>query len=143
MTLAGGGTIRLQESGAGGRAMVATSRVLTNVDNIIEGSGLLGREETDFVNQIGGLIDANVAGGILDVDPETNFTNQGTLQASGGGILRLNGASTSNFQNSGGTIQAIGNASRVEMTNNPLTTGGTLSTSAGGQIQVNGGHAGG
>ena len=140
--LNGGGTVRLQESGAGGRARIAMNGTLTNVDNSIEGEGLLGTEQTDFVNQSSGIIDANVPAGVLDVDPETNFINEGTLQASGGGILRLNGASTSNFANSGGTIQASGSGSRVELANNPLVTGGTLRTNGGGQIEVAGGHTG-
>ena len=81
-------------------------------------------------------------GGILDVDPETNFFNQGTMQASGGGILQLNGAATSNFVNTGGTIQSIGAGSQVKIVNTAAISASTLQTSGGGQILVAGGHTG-
>ena len=56
-------------------------------------SGSLGTNELGIVNRSGGLINANVAGLFLLVDPNaaSGLTNTGIMQASDGGLLRLTG----------------------------------------------------
>ena len=94
VAITGGGTMTLTENdrfrGASG------SVTLTNVNNTIQGRGRLGgtNSQLNVVNQ--GLIDANVSGEALVLDPrnttdplDISFDNQSTAQASNGGILRL------------------------------------------------------
>ena len=67
-------------------------------------SGSLGTNELGIVNRSGGLINANVAGLFLLVDPNatSGLTNTGIMQASAGGLLRLTGNGGGDFNNSGG-----------------------------------------
>lgn len=134
VTLNGGGFLTLSNAarvrGNGG--------ILTNVDNTIEGetsnSGSLGTNEIGIINQ--SLIDANVAGLFLNIDPNAAFglTNTGTMQASGGGILQLNGNGTGDFNNADGIIQAL-DGSEVNLLNGANIIGGTLTTVGTGVIR--------
>ncbi len=135
VTLNGGGVLTLVNADR-----VRGSGILTNVDNVIQGessnSGSLGNNEIGLVNQSAGLIDANVAGLFLNVDPSAaaGLTNLGTLQASGGGLLLLNGFGSGAFKNAGGLIQAL-DGSEVQLTNGVTIMGGTLATTGSGLIR--------
>jgi hypothetical protein len=98
--------------------------------------GSLGANEIGIVNQAGGVIDANVAGLFLNVDPNAanGLLNLGLMRASNGGILRLNGNGGGVFDNDGGTILAL-DGSEVQLTTGAFVTGGTLSTMGSGTIR--------
>jgi hypothetical protein len=89
------------------------SGVFTNAGTTIEGEtsnlGSFGNDEIGIVNAAGGVIDANVAGLTLNIDPNltAGLTNEGIMAASKGGILLLNGNGGGTFSNSG-TIKASG-----------------------------------
>ena len=130
VTLTGGGTVSLTNF-----ARVLGSGILTNVDNLIEGNasagGSLGANAIGLINQTAGVINANSSGLVLNVDPNSanGLINQGTMEASNGGILLLTGNGGGGFTNSGGTITAM-DGSEVQLTNSISITGGTLSRPA-------------
>ena len=91
VSLSGGGTITL---GAGSEiGGTSSSYTLTNVDNPIQGQGEIAYNLASFQNQA--LIDANVPGGTLEING-LSATNTGTLEATGGGTLWVNGSTVSN-----------------------------------------------
>ncbi|MGI8890047.1 MAG: beta strand repeat-containing protein, partial [Chthoniobacterales bacterium] len=142
VTLNGGGTVTLANNAASRISGDGVFR-LTNVNNMIQGQGQIGVNGIAITNQ--SLINANVSGQNLTIDPASkanvvdggsSFLNQGTLQASNGGILVLSGNGGGAFTNSG-TIQAL-EGSQVQLTAGASIIGGTISTTGGGFVQVNG-----
>ena len=140
-TLTGGGTVTLSGSNNVFINSTTTGTRLTNVNNTIQGRGNFGQNALVFTNQAGGLVDANVAGATLMIDPAANaidlgasFLNDGILQASNGGILAFTGNAGGAFTNNG-TIQAL-NASEVQFLGNANITGGTLATFGSGVLRV-------
>lgn len=136
-TLTGGGVITLQGSTDFSRIMgVAGSPTLTIANQTIQGRGQVGANSIGVINQAGNLIDANSSGFTLQVDPSAagNMINQGTMRASGGGVLQLSGLGGGDFVNTGGQIEAQ-NGSTVQITNATVING-TLSTSGTGVILV-------
>ena len=140
-TLIGGGTLTLAANNNNRIAGDDFYR-LTNVDNLIQGFGQVGANSIAITNQ--SLISADVNGTTLTIDPapEANvidggpsFLNQGTLEATGGGILLLTGNGGGAFTNTGHTIQALA-GSQVQLTSNVSITGGTLATAADGVIRT-------
>jgi len=133
-SLTGGGTLTLGNSSATstGTIQVGTgdTGTLTNVNNTITGSGNLGNSTLTLVNQ--GTINANgqVSSGILTVQPgASGMTNTGTLEATNQSTLVLTGT----FNNTGGTIQALGESGgtvnpTVQLTAGTVINGGTLNT---------------
>ena len=108
---------------------------MTIGDQTIQGSGNIGRDTTNFVNQADGLIDANVDGETLVLDASSSFINNGALRASGGGILELRDAgSFIDFANTG-RIEAL-NDSEILLTDNARIVGGVLETVGSGQVRV-------
>lgn len=121
-TLDGGGTITLthQSSQING----VSGAKLTIANQTLQGFGSIGTNSVELMNTSGNLIDANSAGNTLTVDTSAaGGLNQGTMRASSGGILRING---SNINNAGGSIQALA-GSKVEFSGGSNITGGTLS----------------
>ncbi len=106
-------------------------------------SGSLGVNELAIVNQAGGVIDANVSGLVLNVDPNsaTGLLNQGLMRASNGGILLLNGNGGGAFTNTG-TIRSISGG--VLRFNGTVNSSGTVDvgtgalTATGNYTQTNG-----
>ena len=152
-TLAGGGTLTLASFNSQSNAGVAGLFLLTNVNNLIQGEGSLGLNETQFLNQANGIVSANVTGRTLVVDPSGNgFLNQGLLQASNGGILLLTGNGGGDFNNSG-TIAAlsggivrfngiVNSTGIVDIGANTLTATGTYAqTGATSEFRLAGGSA--
>src|SRR5262249_34180894 len=112
--------------------------LLTNVNNLIQGQGNIGANAMSFLNQVGGVINANVTGGTLVIDPPNvanGFVNQGLLEATNDGFLLLTGNAGGGINNAGGTILADGAMSEVQLTNSASISGGTLSTANGGIIR--------
>lgn len=85
--ISGGGTLTLTNSsyifGTGGA-------LLENAGNTIQGSGFIGANFTiGLQNDAGQIINANVNGGVLYIDPSQGTVNLGTLEATNGGLLDL------------------------------------------------------
>ena len=133
VTLNGGGSVTLVD-----RYGFNGTGTLTNVDNTISGYGnaALGDNQIAIVNGAAGVIDANVSGQMLDVDPGTGgLTNAGLMEATNGGTLQIDGTSGQGFTNTGaGTMQAMDGS--TVLVDQASITGGTLSTSGSGLIQI-------
>ena len=133
VSLSGSGTTTL----AGVNAIISGTGRLTN-SSTINGQGNIGNNSLAVTNLAGGLIDANVNGAILTIDPvnlANGVVNQGTLRASNGGILWLSGGGGGAFDNTGGIIRAL-DLSAVELIGTVSITGGTFTTTGSGVIAV-------
>ncbi len=107
VTLTGGGTLNLVNYDR-----VYGSGILSNF-NTIQGytnstSYSLGLDQIGITNQATGVINANVSGQTLFVNPNAadGLVNQGVMRASNGGTLYLDGGGGGTFNNSG-TIEAL------------------------------------
>src|SRR5712692_4260581 len=131
VTLTGGGTLNMSNNpnnviGYGGGPLI-------NVNNTIQGAGQIGNTQMGLNNQ--GTINANIAGtNRLILDPAGTTTNTGTVEATNGGTLEVQG---SIYANTGGTIQAVGAGSTVQLDAFVVINGGTVTTSGGGTISSN------
>src|SRR5207237_2177619 len=97
----GSGTLDLQSA-----ARILGSGILTNKSTIQgETSNALpygfGTDQIGIVNDTTGVIDANVSGLVLNVDPNAanGLVNNGVMRASNGGILLLTGSGGGAFTN--------------------------------------------
>ena len=131
VTLTGGGTVTLSNNVQNYIFGEAAADVLTNANNTIQGSGIIGNGQMGLVNH--GTIDANQPV-TLTINTSNGTTNTATLEATAGGNLILNGDT---YTNTGGTILASGAGSVVTLLN-PTINGGTLNTASGGLIQASG-----
>jgi hypothetical protein len=121
-TISGGGTINLLAS-----SRFTVENKVINTDNTIRGQGYIG--VITFTNQ--SLIDANASGAQLELAGGVSVTNTGTIQASNGGTLLLQGSSLGvPLNNSGGTIQAL-NGSTVMVDAFAISGGTLVSTGSG------------
>ncbi len=142
-TLAGTGSIVLG-TGAGNQFSGVSGTSLT-IDQNVSGVGNIGAAQLTLTNN--SIIDANISPTVsaapLYIQPGGGgMTNTKTLEATNGGNLTLLGGS---INNAGGTIQAVGsdsgsNPSTVVLTSNVSITGGTLTTSGAGIIEVANGN---
>ncbi len=134
VTLAGNGVWQMSNS-ANNRwyGRTGASDTLTNsVAHTIQGAGQVGTDGLGIINQ--GVIDANLAGNRLVIDPGdanvdgsgADVLNSNLLRASNDGFLRLQGGV---FNNASGTIRAT-QAAEVELDNGATIIGGSLSTDA-------------
>ena len=144
--LDGGGTVTFAGGPFAGINSAVTGTRLTNVDNLLQGQGRLGQNDTAFTNGANGIIEANLSGLTLTLDPVADgsvidagaaFLNDGTLRASNGGILILTGNGDGTFSNTNGTIEAL-DGSQVQLTSGASIIGGTLATSGSEMIRANG-----
>ncbi len=133
-TLKGGGSVTLSNSSAN-RVFGGVGSTLDNVDNTISGTGQLGTNANlSIVNRSGGVIDANQTGALL-LNGGTPVTNNGLIRATNTGGLVI--SSTVVDSTGGGTIQAIGAGSHVDLSSGTIK-GGTITTSGGGVVQTTG-----
>jgi hypothetical protein len=136
-TLNGGGTVTLAYNGNGnGAAYIlqnAGGLTLTNVDNTIQGTGIIGDGGLALVNQSKGKIDANVSGAGLTLNGGGGVTNTGLLEATKNGILGIN----TTIDNAGGNITANGGTVEVY---GATIQGGTLTNTGGGTLETPGGQ---
>jgi fibronectin-binding autotransporter adhesin len=126
-TLKGSGTVTLKD--VTGQIDIESSSKLTNVDNTIDGQGLIDGH-SPLINLKNGVIDADHPFGAIVL--EVPVTNSGLLEATATSAeldieVPLN--------NTGGFIAASGTA-RVNLFSDVV--GGTLTTAAGGEIIANG-----
>ncbi len=125
VTLQGGGTVTMSTASGGGAAYIEQSGgpfTLTNVNNLIQGAGVIGNNGLSLVNQA--TVNANVSSATLTLDGMTSgLTNTGILEASNGGILQLQGITVNNA--GGGTITANAGSS-VQIYAGTIIQGGVL-----------------
>jgi fibronectin-binding autotransporter adhesin len=133
--LSGHGTVTLAYNGSGSGAgyieQGAGGVTLKNVDNTIDGTGIIGNGGLTLINQKNGTIDANISGAGLTLNGSGGITNTGLLEATGSGILAINTA----VNNAEGNITA--NGGTVEIVNADVQ-GGTLNTLNGGTLETAG-----
>jgi hypothetical protein len=127
--LSGGGTIDLKGSlNAGFLEGVSSADSLTNKDNTIEGSGVIGGNNFIFNNE--GTVDAN-AGHELLMANMSAIANSGLLESTNGSDLEIF-TSGGALNNAGGTILADGGMVALS----GEIDGGTLKTINGGVMQT-------
>ena len=139
-TLQGAGTVNLTTTAAGGGASIIEQNVggvtLTNVNNTIQGEGVIGNGGLTFVNETSGTVDANSTAGPLTTSLLLNgagVTNSGLLEATNSGLLQISNV----VNNAGGTVKATGASAIVYLFNGTIS-GGTLTTKSGGTIESGG-----
>ena len=119
-TLTGGGTVSLSTTTAGGGGnaylYLEGAAILDNVNNTIQGEGIIYNNGTTFNNHAGGIVNANSSGSplinTLSLEYGT-FNNAGLMEATSSGDLQLY-ATTVN--NAGGNITASGSGAMVRGT---------------------------
>ncbi|MGA9565706.1 MAG: hypothetical protein WBS19_09310, partial [Candidatus Korobacteraceae bacterium] len=125
LTLQGGGTVTMSNSGGGGQVIIdqaAGGLTLTNVNNTIQGAGTIGFNGLTVVNEA--TINANASGQTLFLESITGaLTNTAILEASNGGTLNIDGITVNNA--GGGSITANA-GSTVVLIGNTTIQGGTL-----------------
>jgi hypothetical protein len=127
-TLTGGGVITLSNQALNVITGLAGA-VLTNVNNTIEGAGSI--TGVQLINQVGGAIAADQALPLI-IAAYGTVVNQGLLEATHGGTLKLGG----NFDNTGGTILA--DAGRVVIGGATIVNGTIFATGAGAFVGLQG-----
>ena len=135
VTLDGGGAVVMSDAAGGGAAYFeGNGQTLTNVDNAIEGTGVVGNGSLSIVNE--STIDADSSAGVgeLVLNGSGGITNTGTLEATDGGALQISGITVSN---AGGEI-TVGDGSSVVQLLNATIQGGTLNNAAGGTMETAG-----
>jgi len=140
--LTGAGTINMGSAGSGEAVIGNGNGRLVNVNNFIRGAGRLGNNNQRFTNGAAGIVQADVTGSRLFVDPVAEadaFVNNGILRATNGGILQMTGQFGGGITNTG-TILASGAGSEVQLLNTIGVTGGTFASTAGGIIRTGGGQ---
>ncbi len=137
VTLAGTGTLNLSGGGSNLALYAQNSgdRLTINAGATLTGAGNLGNGQTTFTNR--GLVNANSSGNTLTIQPGgttasgADFTNSGAglAEATGGGILQLNGNNSGVF--AGGTFQAL-DTSTINIVNGANVSGAILTTAGSG-----------
>jgi len=128
VTLTGGGLVSMTIGGNGGVPVIrqdSSNSTLTNVNNTFAGAGQVGNGNLAFINQPGGVLNANSSGQVLLMNA-VHPINQGVFEATGGGIFQMNVV----LNNAGGLITA-GSSSQVQFMNGSGVQGGTLSSASG------------
>ena len=144
VTLDGGGSIVF--AGAWGRNEItgadpSTSTTLHNVNNQITGFGFIGAggftnaptNKLVLDNQAAGVINANSGAGQPLTLTNLTVSNAGILEATGAGGLAITSATIAQAAN--GLIVASGTNTHIDLTAATIQ-GGTLTTSAGGVVNV-------
>jgi hypothetical protein len=140
VTLIGGGALVLidhpNDSGFGGAAYLeGNGQTLTNVDDVIEGTGVIGNGNLAIVNE--SVIDATPQGGstILTLADTGGIVNAGgLLEATGGATLSISGIAVDN----GDGAITVGDATSAVQLANAIVQGGTLNNSLGGLMATAG-----
>src|ERR1019366_4627276 len=120
VTLTGGGTVSLSTIAASGgyaNLEVYNGGTLDNINNTIQGEGIIYNSGTTVINEAAGTILANSTGGALTTSLLIEYgtvTNKGTMQADAGNLLWLFQGNLTNFSGStltGGTYNVYGTVS--------------------------------
>ena len=141
VTLAGNGLFAMNGGCTIGGGDTVGQTAIIGSGITIRGKGQISVNNSNFVFRAfrvvnEGLIDATGPMTIwTDNASNANFTNDGgTLRASDGGVLNLNGAAAGSVLNPGGTIEALAD-STVRVNNLATVEGGTVTTSGTGVIR--------
>ena len=133
--LTGGGTVSLSTTtnGGGGDAWLYlfNGGTLDNVNNTIQGEGIIYNNGTVFNNHAAGIINASSAGGLLANYLELEygtFNNTGLMEATNNGNLQLYSTTVNN--SGGGVIAANGAGASVTLYGTTIQ-GGTLNNNGG------------
>jgi hypothetical protein len=131
VTLLGGGSVIFSGATA---ALFSTSPYskLINIDNTIAGEGFIGDGFLPIVNQVGGTIDANVDGRTMWLTTGYGSSNGGTIQASNGAALEMQGVLRFGYT---GVLKTVGATSSVVL-NGAALVDARLDASGGGAIAV-------
>ncbi len=131
-TLSGTGTVVLSSTNNQWTGYIngVAGTVLTNQSNIT-GWGTVGNGAVEISNASNGVINSNLSGGDIFLNPytSTTSTNAGLMEATNGGTLTMSNGTWSNT----GTIQAATGSSVVLQTNVSIT-GGTLESTGTGTV---------
>jgi fibronectin-binding autotransporter adhesin len=130
VTLSGTGTFTMSNNAANFILGSASTNMLTN-QSTIQGAGNIGDGQMALNNS--GTIDANQSNA-LTLQISNGATNTGTLEATSGGTLILNGGT---YTNTGGII--TNNASTLEFEGGATINGGTVSQTGAGTLELAGG----
>src|SRR5215470_5077332 len=140
VTLSGGGTLTMSAGGGGNAFIQGNTNTLINVDNRIQGVGVIGDGSLAVIN--GGTINANspasqTSYGSITLNGSGGITNSngatgGLLTATNGGTLAIQ----TTVNNAGGNITANGGTVQL---NGATIQGGTLNNTAGGTLSNLGG----
>ena len=157
VTLSGGGTVELSSSRFNQSGISDSPRigfdpnppapgVLRNIDNTIIGSGFLGTETLQVVNEADGLIESLGVLSVSSSGPDQPLINRGTLRAGENTFLILNereffSSEPSTIDNEGGLIEALAGG-EVVLTGSVIT-GGVLRTVGDGTFSVREDNSGG
>lgn len=125
LTISGTGTISI-----GGSRFTASSSPTVTTQQKIQGNGAFSLG-MNLVNQS----TINATGGTLTMQP-SSVVNTGIFEASSGAILSFSPGGPVSFNNTGGTIKALGGG--IVQLFGSTYTGGTLSTSGTGVIETSG-----
>jgi hypothetical protein len=120
--LQGSGTVTLSDSPNNYIAAATSGNQLTIGQTISGPGGDIGNGNLVLINNATIDATASAHGNVLYVQPDATFTNNGTLEATGGGTLVLYGGT---FTNTSGTITA-GSGSTVDLQASVDIVGGTL-----------------
>ncbi len=141
-TLSGGGRLVLGGSAFDRVVGAAAGSTLINIDNTIEGSGLVGNVDLGLVNRVAGVIDQTGAVALTIDTGATTLVNAGTIEATGSGGAAIVGAvdNTGTLEALGGTL-AVGGA--VTGAGSAIVDGGALMFASSFTQNVNFGGQGG
>ena len=130
----GGGTVSLSTTttGGGGNAYLYLEggAIFDNVNNTIQGEGLIYNNGTTINNHVGGTINANSIGSPLINTLTLEYgtvNNAGLMEATSSGDLQLY---STTVNNAGGNITASGSGATVEVLSSTIQ-GGTLNNNGG------------
>jgi hypothetical protein len=140
VNLQGGGTVTMTAGGVGGATGAGAAYLqqqnggstLTNVNNTIQGAGVIGYNGLNVLNTAGGTIDANSTGQAL-LFQSYGLTNNNVVEATNGGILQFNGGTVFN---GGGSLTASGAGSDLQLYGGVNVRGGSLSSIGGGTVDT-------
>src|SRR6202011_4072460 len=127
VTLSGSGTLTMSNSLANSIQGVAAANKLTN-QQTIQGAGNIGAGQMALSNS--GTINANQTNA-LTLQISNGATNTGTLEATSGGTLIVNGGT---YANAGGTI--LNNASTLVFQGASTINGGTITQTGAGTMKL-------
>jgi len=138
VTLTGGGSVVMADSGNSAFQGVAAGDELVNVNNTISGSGQLGDGQLSIDNEASGIINANgVAAGMAINVGTGSFSNQGLIETTGTEGLAIYSTITNT-----GTIIAAGTLTGINLYTGDDIVGGTFGSTGGGVASVVFGNTG-
>ena len=145
VTLTGAGTVTLSTSG-NGTAIINEdgASTLTNVNNVIQGEGQIGNNGLTVVNQAVGKINANIAGAVLVLNPNTTLSANNPFGISNQGLMKQLLEHCSYWVPLSTTLQAIITAAEQRLGTAAAhqqcspAEGGTLSATGGATLGIPG-----